>query len=256
MALILIIDDDPMVRTALAMALQAAGHRVMEAADGQAGLAVFQAHGADVVVTDILMPRKEGIETIRELRLAAPDLRIVAMSASPTHSGPDWLRVASQLGADATLTKPFTARELLAAAKLDAAPCKPAAPEPAKPQDRVRSILLVDDDEEVLAYVSDLLTDHGYEVIPAASPATALAIIGAGRKIDLLLTDVRMPGSLDGFALARAAKAQLPDLGVVYVSGWIETLPALDDYVLGPLLTKPFRTEMLVRAIEQSLPPL
>jgi CheY-like chemotaxis protein len=250
MALVLVIDDDPMVRRAIGYALEAAGHRVLQAADGRAGLQMFRTHGADIVITDIIMPEVEGIETIRELRRAAPKLRIIAISGSMPIGAPSWLDIAGHLGADAALAKPFTAAELLTAVTPDAAGDTAQTP---KPQDEVHSILVVDDDEEALAYVGDLLTEHGYDVIAAASAPAALSVIASGRKIDLLLTDVRMPGPRDGFDLARAAKDRLPGLSVVYISGWVETLPPLDDYVLGPLLTKPFRAEMLVRAVQQSL---
>jgi len=114
MGTIFVIDDDPAMRRLLARILTGAGHRVREAADGAQGLAAFAAAPADLVICDIVMPDREGIETIRELRAAAPQLPILAISGS---GGPGsvYLRSAVSLGASAALAKPFRAQELLAA---------------------------------------------------------------------------------------------------------------------------------------------
>src|SRR4051812_21413507 len=77
---VLVIDDDSGMRKMMHRMIAEAGHEVSEAADGHAGLKTFQAQPADVVVTDIIMPDQEGIETIRKLRALAPQLRIVAVS--------------------------------------------------------------------------------------------------------------------------------------------------------------------------------
>jgi DNA-binding response OmpR family regulator len=109
---ILIIDDDPLIRSSLSIALRRQGHEIDLARNGAEGLERFQAGGHDVVVTDILMPEREGIETIRALRRAAPGLRIVAMSGGGT--GYDVLDIARRLGADRTIAKPFGPQQLMA----------------------------------------------------------------------------------------------------------------------------------------------
>jgi DNA-binding response OmpR family regulator len=95
--------------------LAAANHEVIEAADGKKGIDQFAAHRPDIVITDLLMPEQEGIETIRELRRVAPSLRIVAMSGGVTDNDMMFLGMAKALGADAILAKPFRADELLRA---------------------------------------------------------------------------------------------------------------------------------------------
>ena len=112
MADILVIDDDAQMRRLMARILGAAGHVVIEAADGRAGLNLFRAARPGLVITDILMPEQEGIETIRIIAREAPDIPILAISGSP---GPGFLRMATSLGARAKLPKPFGAGELLAA---------------------------------------------------------------------------------------------------------------------------------------------
>jgi two-component system chemotaxis response regulator CheY len=114
MARILVIDDDSLIRETLRRMLEGAGHEVAEAEDGAAGLKAVSAQRPDLVVTDIYMPGKEGIETIRELRQIVPGLKIIAMSGSSWSSGHDALSSAKLLGADRTLPKPFRREQLLA----------------------------------------------------------------------------------------------------------------------------------------------
>jgi CheY-like chemotaxis protein len=116
-----------------------------------------------------------------------------------------------------------------------------------------KSILVVDDDLQVLEVMSHILRTDGFDVASAGGSGDALSTVVAGGRFDLLVTDVRMPGSLDGFGVARALRRHLPRIEVIYVSGWVETLPKLDDYVLGPLLSKPVRPDALCRAARQIL---
>jgi CheY-like chemotaxis protein len=115
-----------------------------------------------------------------------------------------------------------------------------------------KSILVVDDDTDVLHMVGEILKRDGFDVDLASGPKEALAAIASGRAFDLLLSDIRMPGPLDGFGLARAAKRELPLLEVIYISGWVENLPE-EPYVLGPLLGKPVHPQILCRAVRQIL---
>jgi CheY-like chemotaxis protein len=112
MANILLIDDDPQVRRTLVRMLSGT-HTLIEAADGAEGLAAFRRNPTDLVITDIVMPNREGIETIRELRRLAPQVKILAISGgshSQMHS--NYLSVAGKLGADDTLPKPVLAAQL------------------------------------------------------------------------------------------------------------------------------------------------
>jgi CheY-like chemotaxis protein len=108
---ILVIDDDEQVRRVIVRILAAAGHVVREAADGRAGLRLFRAMRPRLVITDLVMPEQEGIETIRTMSREAPEIPILAISGA---AGPLYLPMATSLGATATLAKPFGADELLA----------------------------------------------------------------------------------------------------------------------------------------------
>jgi DNA-binding response OmpR family regulator len=127
MAVILVIDDAATVRLLMCRILTEAAHSVIEAPDGEVGLTLFAAQRPCLVITDLFMPNREGIETIQELRRISPATKIIAMSASGSASGKLYLGAAQKLGADAILAKPFKPAELLAAVErvLAAPPQKP-----------------------------------------------------------------------------------------------------------------------------------
>lgn len=114
MARILLIDDDDALRGVIAQSLEHAGHTVVQAADGRQGVDLFHATSIDLVLTDLVMPGKEGVETIIELHQKKPSLPIIAMSGGMPRSNM-YLEIAAKLGARRTLAKPFMPQELLAA---------------------------------------------------------------------------------------------------------------------------------------------
>ncbi|HSR66976.1 MAG TPA: response regulator [Acidobacteriota bacterium] len=107
MARILLIDDEDMTRAMLRQALEMKGHEVHEASNGDEALRVHRKTPCPLVITDILMPEKEGLETIVELRRDHPDLKIIAMSGGGSAGNLNFLETAGKLGAQATLQKPF-----------------------------------------------------------------------------------------------------------------------------------------------------
>lgn len=113
MAHILVIDDDKLFRTMMRRTLESAGYEVSEAENGEVGLRIFAAKAADLVITDILMPDKEGIETIRELRSRGHAVKILAVSGGGRTKMTEFLKIAERFGADASLRKPFRTQELL-----------------------------------------------------------------------------------------------------------------------------------------------
>ena len=115
MARILIIDDEEMVRMTLRQTLEKAGHEVREATNGREGVEMFQADPADLVITDIVMPEQEGVETIIKLRADYPDLKIIAVSGGGRIGATDYLEYAKQYGAAHVFEKPFDRKALVAA---------------------------------------------------------------------------------------------------------------------------------------------
>jgi len=128
MAKILVIDDEDRLRRMMRRILAAAGHDVIEAGNGAEGLKQFAAVNPDIVITDILMPEKEGIETIKDLRRANGAVWIIAISGGGSSQNMMFLDFAKALGADTALAKPFRAEELIAAVdrRPDAAPVRAA----------------------------------------------------------------------------------------------------------------------------------
>lgn len=115
MSAILLIDDDDLLRRMLAITLTKMGHQVTEAPNGREALRLFAAEPPDVVLTDMVMPDKEGVEVIGELRRLQPDLKIIAMSGGGRGDAFDYLKIARLMGAASTLQKPFS-NEALATA--------------------------------------------------------------------------------------------------------------------------------------------
>ncbi len=115
MARILVIDDDDQIRAMLQQRLEREGHKVVSAGDGKLGMKLFREEPAELVITDIIMPEKEGIETIMELRRDFPEVKIIAISGGGKVSPDEYLHIAEKFGAHRTLAKPFGREELLKA---------------------------------------------------------------------------------------------------------------------------------------------
>jgi CheY-like chemotaxis protein len=125
MARILLIDDYPDIRLVVRLALCQVGHEVLEAGNGEEGLRLADGGGIDLVLCDLFMPEKDGLETIRELTRDHPGLPVVAMSGGGGDGRLDVLPVARHLGAVALLKKPFKTDALLAAVGAALAPREP-----------------------------------------------------------------------------------------------------------------------------------
>ncbi len=114
MARILIIDDDDQIRKMLRLTLNAAGFDVVEAQDGKIAMKLFHQNlTVDLVITDLIMPEKEGIETIIELRRDFPNVPIIAISGGGRIDPNDYLLLAKKLGAQITLEKPFSRKDII-----------------------------------------------------------------------------------------------------------------------------------------------
>jgi DNA-binding response OmpR family regulator len=131
MARVLVVDDEELMREAVRLALEQDGHEIFEAENGMAGLRLFAQQRPDVVITDLIMPQKEGIETIRDLRKKYPDSKIIALSGRGGISLNANLERAIHVGADAALLKPCDFDELRDTVKrLSAAPASETAKRP------------------------------------------------------------------------------------------------------------------------------
>ncbi len=114
MARILVIDDDDSIRHLLREILEMNGHEVWDAADGRAGVSLYRRSPVDLIITDILMPEKDGVELIMELKEYFPEVRIVAMSGGGRGLDAAFnLRMAQDFGALRVLVKPFSSMDVV-----------------------------------------------------------------------------------------------------------------------------------------------
>ncbi len=113
MAQILVIDDDPQICILIQEILELAGYNVVTTQDAAEGLDRFRKDPAQLVITDILMPGREGLETIRDLRQEAPSTKIIAISAGLQWGSVDVLDLARKLGAVRIIPKPFDIQVLV-----------------------------------------------------------------------------------------------------------------------------------------------
>jgi CheY-like chemotaxis protein len=112
---ILIVDDEPGIRELLGMILEAAGHSVLTAEDGVEAPKIMASQDVDIVITDLLMPERDGLEFITEIRSKYPKVKIIAMSGGGHIARDSYLRIAKNFGAHYLLEKPFSQTGVLSA---------------------------------------------------------------------------------------------------------------------------------------------
>jgi CheY-like chemotaxis protein len=207
MARILLIDDQDELRMAIRVQLERLGHQVIEAPDGKVGLERFHAESPDLVITDLVMPVMEGIETIRRLRQANPTLGIIAISGGGGNPASAYLRVAKAFGADQMLAKPFSPEELKLAVQ-------------AVLQRDIADALtfLVLDDNAETRYLNRALLESEFPnsvVMESRTVEEALAS-SKGHRLDAVITDHHLGESNGGEFVAslRARGALCPILMV------------------------------------------
>jgi CheY-like chemotaxis protein len=115
------------------------------------------------------------------------------------------------------------------------------------------TILLVDDEPNLRMVMTDILTELGYEVIEAQDGQSAMRVLDSGVALQLLVTDVGLPGGMNGRQIADAARARLPQLKVLFVTGYAENA-AIGSGIIGPgmqVMTKPFSIDDFVRRVKE-----
>ena len=117
MAKILIIDDEEHIRRLLRNMLEREGHVIVDTPNGEEGMRIYREEPADLIITDLFMPGKDGLGTIVALREDTPDAKIIVISGGGRTRNLDVLSAAKALGALCTIAKPFTREEILDAVR-------------------------------------------------------------------------------------------------------------------------------------------
>lgn len=117
MGRILVIEDEDQMRKLLRQVLEDAGYEVEEASDGLEGIGLYRENPADLIITDMIMPKKEGMEIILDLKLEFPEVKIIAISGGGRVGPEPYLQVAEGFGAERVFMKPFDIKALLEAVK-------------------------------------------------------------------------------------------------------------------------------------------
>jgi CheY-like chemotaxis protein len=113
MAHILVVDDDPVLRQVITLALEGAGHSVLRCENGKKAVDFLAHEAADLLITDIIMPEMDGVETVRAVRRLQPQLPILAISGGGSFDPTDYLGMAQAFGATAVLPKPIRPQQLI-----------------------------------------------------------------------------------------------------------------------------------------------
>ncbi len=117
MARILIVDDESQIRKMLRQMFEREGFEVSVASNGMQGIKAYRENPADLIITDIIMPVKEGVEMIMELKKDFPDAKIIAISGGRRIGPDEYLKIAERIGVNRTFKKPLEREELLKAVK-------------------------------------------------------------------------------------------------------------------------------------------
>ena len=268
MARILVADDETAIRRAIRRLLEKAGYEVEEAADGAEAQRLQRERPCDLLIIDLYMPGTDGLETIIRLKAEEPALKIVALSGGGFRDKEDVLTLATRVGADGALAKPFERTDLMTAISvaLGAAlapgrqerteqPPKDVPHRPRKSRAKA-SVLIVDDNEQARSVLGRRLESSGFAVVGASNAGAALEASRAS-PVQIAVVDLILPDA-DGADLIAALRAERPSIGIIAISGAPHLLAAVSEEFAGVAgfrtLAKPFSTPELLDAIEAVLP--
>ena len=207
---VLVVDDEVLIRDLLGDTLQAIGYEVETAEGFDAAVKILKGKNIDVVITDIMMPVKSGVDLIKLIKEQYPQVPVLAISGKgvPQQSVFD-------AGADGFLTKPFrigVVEELIEKTLLRYDIAK------AQKVTRQKKILVVDDEPAIVSTLKDSLEALGYQSVGASNGKEALQLVDKD-AFDLVITDIRMPEK-SGIDLLHQLKERHPELPVVIITGY------------------------------------
>lgn len=242
MRTILIVEDEAIVRDSLRDWLIDAGYGVVVAREGYEALKIIEERDFDIVLLDLRLPGKDGLQVLREARLRKPGIKGIIITAYPTVTT---AVEAMKLGAIDFLTKPLDLARLehLIQEKPESAPVNR------------NPILVVDDEASIRESLRDWFVDAGYQVETASDGETALKLI-AQKDYSLLILDLKLPGR-DGIQVLREARRLSPGLRGIIITAYPSVESAVEALRLGALeyLVKPLALSELEKIVADNTAP-
>lgn len=243
-AKILVVDDDEVIRNLLIDTLSSLGYQTWGAANGEEALAALNQKKVDIVITDIKMPKVDGVRLLKKIKEAQPDLPVLIITAYSFAYSQDQ---ALKSGADGFLAKPFRIgkmEELIKSALSNKKTSTSLPPELSK------KILIVDDDEVLVSMLQETLNAMGYSAQGSSDGDQALKKIES-EEFDLVITDIRMP-KMDGISFLKALKEKKPKMPVIMITGFslaYSQQRAIQEGADG-YLVKPFKIEKIEELVK------
>jgi CheY-like chemotaxis protein len=234
---ILVIDDEKLIRTLLGETLAALGYTALTAKDFDSAVNILNSESVDVVITDIMLPDKSGIDLIELVKKDFPKTPVLAISGRNVPR-----QKVMDAGADGFLAKPFRIGvvEEMIQKTLIQQDIERAQPIPGR-----KKILVVDDEPDVVSTLIESLDALGYRAKGAGNGKEALESIEK-EEFDLVITDIRMPEK-NGIDLLKDIKTRYPDLPVVIITGYTLAYPPEQAKKEGAegYIPKPFRINQI-----------
>lgn len=238
-ARVLVADDDDKIRTLLLDTLSALGYKTIGAKDGEEALAILEKQKPDVVVSDIKMPKLNGLSLLRNIKNKNPKIPVLMITGYDLTYTRDQ---ALDSGADGFLVKPFRIGRIeeLMQSVLGIKGYS----DEERPY-KLKKILIVEDDEILRTMLTETLSSLDYFPIGVEDGQIALSQLKT-QDFDLVITDIRMP-KIDGMTLLKNIKETVPQLPVVLITGFPSSYPAQRALQEGAdgYLAKPFRIEKM-----------
>ncbi len=246
-AKILVVDDDEVIRNLLIDTLTSMGYQTWGVANGEEALAVLNQKKVDIVITDIKMPKVDGVRLLKKIKETQPDLPVLIITAYSFAYNQDQ---ALKSGADGFLAKPFRIGKMEELIKTALTHKKS---NTSIPPESCKKILIVDDDEVLVSMLQETLNAMGYQAQGSTDGEEAIKKIDT-EEFDLVITDIRMP-KMDGISFLRSLKEKKPKLPVIMITGFSlaytqqrATQEGADGY-----LVKPFKIEKIEELVKNLL---
>jgi DNA-binding NtrC family response regulator len=245
---VLIVDDDSVVVETLEDALKRKGYEeVITATSGEEAFQLVKKEKPGLILLDIIMPKMNGIETLREIRKIAPDLEVIMLTGL---GSTELEHEARKMGVSDFLYKELTLEIFMKTL----AKVLSKREEKKKPREgKELGILVIDDDSEVQDLLRDFLSGEGYEVYLASNGIGGLSKVKS-KKPDMVLIDINMP-EMDGLEVLKRIKENDPSVAVIMISGAQDTETISQALEMGAhdYITKPFNLDYLKTSVLSKL---